>query len=359
MFKVQIIKYTLSIAIVCISSLLYGQSYDELKHQLGDWKALVETKEGYIKYLEKEKIKLEQEIERLKNGSVSTSTTTTPSGNNGNSTGRITSIGNSLKGHHDIGRIRRDIEGYIRNQDYYGGSIDFGEYSFDYFVFDTRSQNYKIDFFWKDEATRGRPQYRTIKNLKETLNRKSVKLIFATNGGMFNKDFAPQGLLIQEGLVKKILDVKENRPGNFYMQPNGVFMIDDKDRVNILTTEVMAKTFPSLLNRNGIEDRVYYATQSGPMLVTRGIINDNFNEGSRNKLLRSGVGILDNNRVVFVISKGDMNFFDFATIFKDIFSCENALFLDGQVSQMYSDVPKLKRNGIYGEYGTIIGIRNK
>ena len=55
-----------------------------------------------------------------------------------------------------------------------------------------------------------------------------------------------------------------------------------------------------------------WATQSGPMLLINGAINPEFQENSANLKIRSGVGIIDDRNVVFVISNEPINFYDFA-----------------------------------------------
>ena len=68
------------------------------------------------------------------------------------------------------------------------------------------------------------------------------------------------------------------------------------------------------------------------------VINNNhhpaFNHGSVK--IEEGVGIMEDGRMIFIISNNSItNFHDFATIFKDIYGCEDALFLDGVISKMY------------------------
>ena len=68
-------------------------------------------------------------------------------------------------------------------------------------------------------------------------------------------------------------------------------------------------------NDNG---KIKYATQSGPMLVIDGQIHAAFKEGSSNLNIRNGVGILHDNRVVFAMSKKEINFYDFAKYFQKL-----------------------------------------
>ena len=77
------------------------------------------------------------------------------------------------------------------------------------------------------------------------------------------------------------------------------------------------------------------AVQSGPLLLAGGKIHPAFNEGSKNQLLRNGVGVDDKGRVVFAITadKHYCNLWTFASLFKSL-GCKDALFLDGDLSRM-------------------------
>ena len=77
------------------------------------------------------------------------------------------------------------------------------------------------------------------------------------------------------------------------------------------------------------------------MLVIDGQIHPKFKAGFENLNIRSGVGVLGPNKVVFVISNSMVNFYDFAGLFRDHFKCANALYLDGAISEMY--LPELGR----------------
>ena len=78
---------------------------------------------------------------------------------------------------------------------------------------------------------------------------------------------------------------------------------------------------------------------------------------SVNKKLRSGVGLISSKKVVFIISEGEVNFYDFAVLFKSVFNCQNALFLDGAISMMYLR-DKLP-NEIGGHFCTLISATRK
>jgi uncharacterized protein YigE (DUF2233 family) len=89
------------------------------------------------------------------------------------------------------------------------------------------------------------------------------------------------------------------------------------------------------------------------MLVIDGEIHPEFERGSANLNIRNGVGILPDNNIVFVMSKKEINFYDFARYFKSI-GCKNALYLDGLVSRTY--LPEKNWIQTDGDFGVIIGV---
>ncbi len=219
--------------------------------------------------------------------------------------------------------------------------VIFKDQSFDCYV--AKTNNGQIQFFLRDEDE-NKP-YLSLNNLKTDLSKKGKQLVFASNAGMYMGNNEPQGLFIQNGLELAPIDKKKDGYGNFYLQPNGVFFIDTAGLARVFTT------------KNYLQEKqitVKYATQSGPLLVIEGIINAKFTEGSSNKNIRNGVGIIDSNLVVFVISNKPVNFFDFASLFKEHFKCQNALYLDGAISRTY--LPELARLELDGNFGPMIGI---
>jgi uncharacterized protein YigE (DUF2233 family) len=160
----------------------------------------------------------------------------------------------------------------------------------------------------------------------------SPSAVMITNGGMFDPDYSPHGLLICDGKLYKKLDLRAAKNANFYLQPNGVFYIDDAG-YHIAASRVFAGLYPDLDNR-----RPHFATQSGPMLVINDSVNTVFDKASQNTNVRSGVGILPNGYPVFVIASA-ITFYDFAMIFKEKFHCRQALFLDGAISKMFIGQP--------------------
>lgn len=204
---------------------------------------------------------------------------------------------------------------------------------------------YKVDvkkqylrLFWKDEKGK---RFGSIENFKLWAAEKNLKTDFVMNAGMYKVDHSPQGLYIEKQKVLFPLDTSKAE-GNFYLYPNGVFFITAKKTAVICTTERF---------RNNKE--IEFATQSGPMLVIDGQIHSAFKEGSKNLNIRNGVGILPNGNVVFVLSKKEVNFYDFANYFKSL-GCKNALYLDGFVSRAY--LPSQNWIQTDGDFGALFAI---
>ena len=180
-------------------------------------------------------------------------------------------------------------------------------------------------------------------NLKQEMRIKGKQLMFATNGGIFHPNLNPVGLYVANGVERAPLNLNSGT-GNFFLKPNGVFYVTNDGRAGIVQSEQYAKVASS----------VAYATQSGPMLVQYGSLHPTFEVGSSNRFIRSGVGMINDKTLVFVISKQPVNFHEFASVFKDHFGCWNALYLDGGISKMY--LPALQRYELDGQFGLLIGV---
>lgn len=206
---------------------------------------------------------------------------------------------------------------------------------------------YIVDIRERDLALFLNNQKRPIRNLgklKQVVEAQGNKLLFAMNGGMYRPDRSPQGLYVEDGRQLTPLDTVQEAYGNFYLQPNGVFFIDSLGRAGISTT----------IQFDTLRPAVRFATQSGPMLVIDGQLHPVFRKGSSNLHIRNGVGVIDAHRLVFAISRRPVNLYDFASLFRDYFGCENALYLDGAISRLY--LPTLGRDDLGGDFGPIIGV---
>lgn len=157
------------------------------------------------------------------------------------------------------------------------------------------------------------------------------RIDFAMNAGMFHADFSPVGLYIENQHMKKPLNTAQQGHGNFLIQPNGV-LYWDQDKAHIATTQDYQKRLVKPL----------FATQSGPMLVVNGKLNQNFIQGSESKKIRNGVGVA-NGQLWFVLAEDPINFYDFAEFFRGQLNIQQALYLDGgSVPSLY--LPQQQRN---------------
>ncbi len=207
-----------------------------------------------------------------------------------------------------------------------------------YFVARVRVDQVPLRLYWKDAA--GIP-YRNFTALRGALDEKGEQLVFATNAGIFARDYTPLGLHVQDGHELEPLNLK-NGGGNFFLKPNGVFYVA-KGRAGVLSTEdyAAAKPQPDL------------AVQSGPMLLRHGEIHPRFIPDSDSRYVRNGVGVLSDTEVVFVLSEQAVNFYGFAIFFRDELGCKDAIYLDGAISGMYApaigrDDPGLTYVGMFG-----------
>ncbi len=223
--------------------------------------------------------------------------------------------------------------------------IPFRNNSFDIYVVDIKKN--KLAFFWRDEMQN---IYSSLGNVKKAVEDTERELLFATNAGIYKPDNSPEGLYIENG--KKLIDINLKQPtgyANFYMnfgkepRSNGIFIVTKQNKASVIKA-----------NEYKYSKNIQFATQSGPLMLRNGKINPKFNKGSRNKNIRSGVGIINSSKVVFIISNKRVNFYDFASIFKTVFGCKNALYLDGAISEMY--LPKINRKELGGDFGAVIGV---
>lgn len=197
----------------------------------------------------------------------------------------------------------------------------------------------RLELFLKDEKGAMLHKFSAIEAM---LAARGKRLVFGMNGGMFHPGFAPVGLFVADGREITPLSTVAGE-GNFFLKPNGVFAVTDAGAV-----VAEASRWPALAGNARI------ATQSGPMLVIDGKLHPAFREGSESRLFRNGVGVGPNRKVLFVISMEPVNFHEFATLFRDVLHCRNALFLDGTISALHA--PELKRSDTPFPLGPILGV---
>ena len=185
--------------------------------------------------------------------------------------------------------------------------------------------------------------YGQFQKLDNFLKEERLNIIFATNGGMYHADRSPVGMYVENFKKFSPLIIGDG-PGNFGLLPNGVFCFNKKEFM-ILETEKFARS----------KIQCQYATQSGPLLVIDGEIHPKFIKNGTSKFVRSGVGISrDGSKAIFLISNQAVNFHHFASTFLDRLEIDNALYLDGNISRLYS--PKLNRIDFGFDIGPIIAV---
>jgi uncharacterized protein YigE (DUF2233 family) len=176
-----------------------------------------------------------------------------------------------------------------------------------------------VKTFWKNPA--GAP----YGSLDEAHRQLGGDLLALTNAGIYSASHAPEGLHVEGGATLSTLNLNGGE-GNFYWRPNGVFYVAD-DGAGVIESE----KFNSLSGRAVIRE----ATQSGPLLVTGGEVNQALKPDSQSLYVRNGIGVKSPSEVYVVISDGEVNLYDFASVFQEQLHCRDALYLDGCVSQVY------------------------
>lgn len=193
----------------------------------------------------------------------------------------------------------------------------------DYRVVEVDLDRDALALVWRDAS--GQP-YASIEALSAKGEAEGRTLLFATNAGIYDRQFRPLGLTIADGVVLRPLNTTRGGGGNFGLQPNGVFYVDRRGDAGVVAT--------SAWSARAIDARL--ATQSGPMLVIDGAINPGFVESSDSRKWRSGVCAKTPRRVSFVVSEQPVTFHAFARVFRDEIGCRDALYLDGTLSQIYT-----------------------
>ena len=197
----------------------------------------------------------------------------------------------------------------------------------------------QVELVWKNVA--GKP-HRDFENVIRNYAEQGKRVTFIMNAGIFEPGGIPSGLHIEKGTRFSNVNLAD-APGNFFLKPNGVcFLSSSGSRAaSIETTQAWQDRGSEFFKTN-----VTWAIQSGPMLLIDGKRHPAFIRNSSNKLHRNGVGVDREGQLVFAItSPGEVvNFWDFSGMFSQL-GCANAVFLDGDISQMQIDPkPGIKSN---------------
>lgn len=208
------------------------------------------------------------------------------------------------------------------------GAIESRQLRFDevpFRVVDIDLASTRLDLRWRDPDGHA---LGSIERLREWGGTHGRTLLFSTNAGIYDREFRPLGLFVEDGRTLRPLNtVKvEGSLGNFAIPPNGVFYVDRRNRAGVVPTEQWRK--------RAIDARL--ATQSGPMLVIDGAVNPKFDAQSDSLKWRSGVCAKTPGHVVFAVSEAPVSFHVFARLFRDRIGCRDALYLDGTLSRIYT-----------------------
>jgi len=192
-------------------------------------------------------------------------------------------------------------------------------------------------------APDGRP-YANFERLAATLKTQKTTLGFAMNAGMYEADLGPVGLFISGGTEYAPLNLKAGK-GNFFLKPNGVFAVVAGKALIVPSPE-----WPAVSAGVTVE----LATQSGPLLVSKGLIHTGLSPTSKSLHVRNAIAVLSPDEVCLVISERPVTFYQLARFLKDGLGCADGLYLDGAISSIYA--PSLGRNDAKHNLGPIIGL---
>ncbi|MEM6265946.1 MAG: phosphodiester glycosidase family protein [Pseudomonadota bacterium] len=149
-------------------------------------------------------------------------------------------------------------------------------------------------------------------------------IALAVNAGAFGDDLRPLGYYVESGERRALLNQADGS-GNFFLKPNGV-LFGSESKWQILTTQdFLAK----------VRDRPRFGTQSGPMLVIKGVLHPQFQEDGPSRAIRHGVGLGADGTAHFVISDAPLSFGKFARFFKNRLGTPNAIALGGPVTALW------------------------
>ena len=174
-----------------------------------------------------------------------------------------------------------------------------------------------------DLGPQGGAPYRSLTAFGQA--RGANTIAFAMNAGMFDDAGEPIGYFVEDSERLQTLNTADGE-GNFHMKPNGVFYGTGEDWAIRTTDDFLAN----------VKDRPEFGTQSGPMLVIDGKLHPEFSSDGESKLIRNAVGIDEKGRAHFVISNGPLSFGKLARFMRDELNTPNALYLDGNVSQLWN-----------------------
>ena len=217
------------------------------------------------------------------------------------------------------------------------------------FLFASKSHSHESFIDFKVDQSKHRIELRLLdengkplgsfKRLKNELDGKGQDLIFSMNAGIYMQNQMPLGLYIENSKTYRKLNTKKNLYGNFYLNPNGVFLISN-GKAHILESD--------LFNKFSRDHPIEYATQSGPLLLINGKYNKSLSKYDKNKVIRNAICINSRNEVTFSISKKSVSFSEMSRHLSEDLMCKSALYLDGSISGAYKDQITTSNFNLYG-----------
>lgn len=201
----------------------------------------------------------------------------------------------------------------------------------------------EVELYWRNPSGE---RFGTLARVQTFVEGRGRRVRMLMNAGIFEPDGTPTGLLTIGGNVLFPLNERAGR-GNFFLSPNGVFFVGEKG--------AFVRTTAEYARRPGPVPRL--AIQSGPILLRSGITHPAFRADSSSRLHRNGVGVRRDGAVIFAITEFEQprwpNLWEFADFFRAL-GCEDALFLDGDLSQMVIDPAGPIRPG--NHFGAIFAV---
>lgn len=193
-----------------------------------------------------------------------------------------------------------------------------------------------LRLYWRDD--RGRP-YGTLAALDRALAARGERLLAATNAGIFYRTREPAGLHVERGRALRPLNASPTppageAPGNFFAEPNGVFYLARDGSAHLVSTAEAAQ-------RVG---RMVEATQSGPLLLRRGVPHPLI---GRVEVARDAVAVCGARRVALVLAPDGASIRQLARFIRDGLGCPDALYLDGTISGLRVPSARVDRDGSY------------
>jgi uncharacterized protein YigE (DUF2233 family) len=195
----------------------------------------------------------------------------------------------------------------------------------------------ELRLFWRDEQ--GRP-FGSLAALDRWLQSRWETLLAATNAGIFYRSREPAGLHLERGAPPaRPLNTSPEPPpgegrGNFFAQPNGVFYIARDGSAHVVATAEAQRALPQMRE----------ATQSGPLLLRRGVLHPLRGDSS---VSRNAVAVCGAHQAALVFAPRGASIRELAGFIRDQLGCPDALYLDGSISGLRVPAAGVRSDGSY------------